>query len=128
MKPLFIFYHFLPSLAYCAIFQHGNVVKYNVRGEMMAKDKKRSEDGEKKDLTFYYEIVGIITILIATITLARLGNSGEWLMIFFKLLFGDWYFLILVLLMLYGLRSPGLSPGLRSDRYTCTRVIPRCLT
>lgn len=71
----------------------------------MSKEKKRNEDGEKKDLTFYYEIVGIITILLSTITLARLGNSGKWLMVFFKLLFGDWYFLILLLLMLYGFRS-----------------------
>ena len=56
----------------------------------MGKEKKRKEDGDKKELTFYYEIVGIITILISIITLARLGNSGKWLMIFFKLLFGDW--------------------------------------
>lgn len=71
----------------------------------MGKEKKRKEDGDKKELTFYYEIVGIITILISIITLARLGNSGKWLMIFFKLLFGDWYFVTLFLLLVYGFRS-----------------------
>lgn len=71
----------------------------------MAKEKKAVLEQEKKDLTFYYEIIGIITILVSTIALARLGQIGYYLMISFRIIFGDWYFIFLIALLLYGLHS-----------------------
>lgn len=71
----------------------------------MGKEKKAIIEQERKDLTFYYEIVGIIAILISTIALARLGKIGHYFMITFRVVFGDWYFIFLIALLLYGIRS-----------------------
>lgn len=70
----------------------------------MAKDKKRSIDEAKKaETTFYHEIVGIACVVIAIIILGKLGKMGEWLTIFSKILFGDWFWFFILFVLFYGL-------------------------
>ena len=70
----------------------------------MAKEKHLRIESETKDLTFYYEIVGILSLVIPVLAFARLGVVGFYIMLVFKILFGDWYFLFLLTLFCYGLR------------------------
>ena len=70
----------------------------------MAKEKYSHYEKEQKDLTFYYEIVGILCIIIPILGFARLGNIGFYIMLIFKIVFGDWYFLFLLAILCYGLR------------------------
>ncbi len=51
---------------------------------------------------FYFEFIGMITILIALILLAKLGIIGQFLSILFLFVFGDWYWLILFSAIFYG--------------------------
>lgn len=69
----------------------------------MAKEKKMVLEQNKKELTFYYELIGVITILIAFIALARLGIVGYYIMMAFRITFGDWYFTFLLALLLFGI-------------------------
>ncbi len=69
----------------------------------MAKEKKMVLEQNKKELTFYYELIGVITILISLIALARLGVVGHYIMMIFRITFGDWYFAFLLALLLYGI-------------------------
>lgn len=69
----------------------------------MAKEKKMVLEQNKKELTFYYELIGVITILISLIALARLGVVGYYIMMIFRITFGDWYFAFLLALLLYGI-------------------------
>ncbi|MDD4077606.1 MAG: hypothetical protein PHT03_06495 [Bacilli bacterium] len=72
----------------------------------MAKEKKRSVDEKEKEETlFYYELVGVICIIIAITILGRLGKIGFFLAVFFKVLFGDWYWIFIVFLLFYGFVS-----------------------
>lgn len=70
----------------------------------MAKEKYLQYEKEKKDLTFYYEIIGIISIILPVLGFARLGIVGFYIMLIFKIIFGDWYFLFLLAIFCYGLR------------------------
>ncbi len=70
----------------------------------MAKEKHLKFEQETKDLTFYYEIVGIISLIIPVLAFARLGLIGFYIMLIFKIIFGDWYFLFLLTIFCYGLR------------------------
>lgn len=69
----------------------------------MAKEKKLVLEQNKKELTFYYELIGVITILISLIALARLGVVGYYIMMIFRITFGDWHFAFLLALLLYGI-------------------------
>ena len=69
----------------------------------MAKEKKLILEKSKKELTFYYELIGVITILVSLIALARLGIVGYYLMMTFRIVFGDWYFAFLLALLLFGI-------------------------
>lgn len=71
---------------------------FNILGDNMAKEKKSEIDNKTKEFTFFYEIIGIICILISLISIARLGIIGFYGMLVFRLLFGDWYFLFLIAL------------------------------
>ena len=72
----------------------------------MGKEKKRSADEKEKEETlFYYELVGVICIILAITILGRLGKIGYFLAIFFKVIFGDWYWIFIVFLMFYGFLS-----------------------
>ncbi len=81
-----------------------NLLEY-LRVITMAKEKKMHIEKEQKDMTFYYEIIGIITIIISLLGFARLGIVGYYIMLLFKITFGDWYFLFLFMLLLYGVRA-----------------------
>ena len=70
----------------------------------MAKEKQLKFEKEVKDLTFYYEIIGIISLIIPVLAFARLGVIGFYIMLIFKITFGDWYFLFLLSIFVYGLR------------------------
>lgn len=80
-------------------------VAKNKKGDFqMAKDKKRSIDEVKKaETTFYHEIIGITSVVIAIIILGKLGKMGEWLTIFSKILFGDWFWFFILFVLFYGL-------------------------
>lgn len=69
----------------------------------MAKEKKMTLEQNKKDLTFYYELIGVSTILISLLALARLGMVGYYIMMVFRIIFGDWYFAFLLALLLFGI-------------------------
>ena len=62
----------------------------------MPKKKITKIETEKKERIFYYEIIALFSI-------TRLGAFGTYLMLTFRLLFGDWYFLMILLLFLYGI-------------------------
>lgn len=69
----------------------------------MAKDKRMTLEQGKRDLTFYYELIGVSTILISLLALARLGIVGYYIMMAFRIVFGDWYFAFLLALLLFGI-------------------------
>ncbi len=69
----------------------------------MGKEKKMYLEENKKQLTFYYELIGVGTILISLIALARLGVVGYYVMMTFRIVFGDWYFAFLLALLLFGI-------------------------
>lgn len=72
----------------------------------MAKDKKRNiDENEKSETMFYYEIIGIIFIILTFIILGKLGQVGLVLTSFFKVLFGDLYWFFLLFMLLYGILS-----------------------
>lgn len=72
----------------------------------MGKDKKRKiSDEQKKETMFYYEMMGVILIIISSVLILQLGQIGSWLYILFKILFGDYYFIFVFLMMFIGFYS-----------------------
>lgn len=69
----------------------------------MSKEKKRkiTEDKTKEGLV-YFEIWGILFILFSLILLSQLGPVGRTLNTLMKMIFGDWYWLILIFMFYYG--------------------------
>src|SRR5690554_471913 len=69
----------------------------------MSKEKKRKvpEDKTKEGLV-YFEIWGILFILFSLILLSQLGPVGRTLNTLMKMIFGDWYWLILIFMFYYG--------------------------
>lgn len=67
------------------------------------KEKKSKEEIKQGAGQFYYETIGMIAMIIAVIIVAKLGTVGTFLAVFLKVLFGDWYLLIVVLLMIFGI-------------------------
>ena len=69
----------------------------------MAKEKKRLVDEKEKSVTmFYYEIIGSIIIILTITTLGKLGRVGDILTTLFKVLFGDWFWAVLLLILFIG--------------------------
>ena len=63
----------------------------------MAKEKKRLiEEKEQQATMFYYEIVGSFAIILSITILGKLGKIGNIFTIFFKVSFGDWYWLFVL--------------------------------
>lgn len=76
------------------------------RGFFMGKEKKRAVDEqEKQETTFYYELIGIIFIIFSITVLGELGKIGSFMLILFKVAFGDWYWVIILFLLFYGFQS-----------------------
>ncbi len=69
----------------------------------MAKEKRMTLEQNKRELTFYYELIGVGAILLSLIALARLGLVGYYIMMAFRIIFGDWYFAFLLALLLFGI-------------------------
>mgnify|MGYP003294611086 CR=1 FL=1 len=67
----------------------------------MAKEKKLIPKPTKKD--FFYEISGTLTILLCLVLLSELGTVGIILKNLFKVLFGDFYFVVVVYLIGQGI-------------------------
>lgn len=70
----------------------------------MAKEKVQQIDVKDNERLFHYEILGIIILVLSIFAIAKMGLVGEYLMLIVKLLFGDWYFLIFLLLIAYAIR------------------------
>lgn len=67
------------------------------------KEKKSKEEIKQGAGQFYYETIGMIAMIIAVVMVAKLGTVGTFLAVFLKVLFGDWYLLVVVLLMIFGI-------------------------
>ena len=65
------------------------------------KEKKSKEELRQSPGQFYYETIGMISLIFAIVILLKLGRVGIFLTILLKVLFGDWYFLIFLLLYNY---------------------------
>ena len=68
---------------------------------LMAKEKKLIPKTTKKD--FYYEITGTLTILLCLVLLSELGTVGIILKNLFKVVFGDFYFVVVIYLIGQGI-------------------------
>ena len=72
----------------------------------MGKEKKRNVDEqEKQETTFYYELTGIIFIIFSITVLGELGKIGSFMLVLFKVAFGDWYWIIILFLLFFGFQS-----------------------
>lgn len=72
----------------------------------MSKEKKRNNDEVKKSETlFYYEIIGVILIIFSVTILGKFGKIGSFFTIIFKTLFGDWFWLFILLILFIGIYS-----------------------
>lgn len=82
------------------------VVKYREEngGIMMAKEKYQTLEAKDNERVFYYEILGIVLLILSMLSIAKLGLVGKYLMLMTKLLFGDWYFMVTFLTIAYGIR------------------------
>lgn len=67
-------------------------------GDIMAKEKLSEYEQKSKEFIFIYEVAGIVCLLFSLISIARLGIVGKYGMLAFRLMFGDWYFIFLLLL------------------------------
>lgn len=76
--------------------------KWKVLG--MSKEKKRKEVKQTKEGLVYFEIWGILLIVVAFIFLSELGPVGSALNRLMKLLFGDFYWLTLLFVIYYGIK------------------------
>ena len=75
---------------------------FNIMGDFMAKMKSAKLSMNNKEKAFVYEIIGIISLLVSIIALARFGLIGKYLVLAFSLLFGDWYFIFIILVGVFG--------------------------
>lgn len=67
------------------------------------KEKKSKEEIEQGVSQFYYETIGMFALIIAAVIVAKLGKIGSFLTVILKVLFGDWYLLIVILILIFGL-------------------------
>lgn len=95
----------------------------------MSKEKVSMIDKNKKEVTFYYEVIGIMFMLISIIAITRIGRAGLLLALVFKLLFGDWYFLFIIYLAYLGIKLLlSHSPlKFKSMRFIGVILISTCL-
>ena len=67
------------------------------------KDKKSKEEIKQNPGQFYYESIGMILLILTIVIVAKLGKVGLFFTLILKVLFGDWYLLLVVLLMIFGI-------------------------
>lgn len=63
----------------------------------MPKVKKEPFESTNRKNIFFFEILGVILLLLSFFALARLGTFGFYLNLTVKLIFGDWSFLFILL-------------------------------
>lgn len=68
----------------------------------MAKEKMSELETKTKEFIFFYEVLGIICVIMSFISLTKLGLIGKYGSLAFRLVFGDWYFLFIGFLGLLG--------------------------
>lgn len=66
------------------------------------KEKKSKEELRQSPGQFYYETIGMISLIFAIVILLKLGRVGIFLTILLKVLFGDWYLLFVVMILVFG--------------------------
>lgn len=69
----------------------------------MAKEKNQNFIIKENERLFHYEIIGIVLLILSVLAITRMGLIGFYLMLFIKLLFGDWYFVVFFLIILYSI-------------------------
>ena len=70
----------------------------------MPKEKKKFIDEKDEKVTlFYYEIIGAIIIILSIVTLGKLGKIGEVFSKIFKVMFGDWFFIFVFIILFIGI-------------------------
>mgnify|MGYP006900524313 CR=1 FL=1 len=80
----------------------------------MAKEKTQNVGTKENERLFHYEILGIILLILSMLAIAKMGLIGKYLMLTVKVLFGDWYFLIFLLMFFSEKkRKSERSPDLR---------------
>ncbi len=68
--------------------------------------KEKIEIKKKKiepEVLFYFEFVGIIIIMLSLVVLGKFGVIGNFLYVLFVVIFGDWYWLFLIILLGIGI-------------------------
>lgn len=68
----------------------------------MSKEKKLKSEVQKKETPFYFETIGFVAIIFVIIIFGRLGKIGSVLNITFMVTFGDWYWLFVLFILIYG--------------------------
>lgn len=71
----------------------------------MGKEKAQKIETRENERLFFYEILGIILLILAMLAIGKMGFIGLYLMLILKLLFGDWYFMIIILMIVFAIRS-----------------------
>lgn len=70
----------------------------------MGKEKIQTLDNKESQRLFHYEILGIVLLITSMLAITKMGLMGNYLMLIVKVLFGDWYFLIYFLIIIYSIR------------------------
>lgn len=69
----------------------------------LAKRKRRSRSKKKKvERTIRFELIGLLLIALAAISMAKLGAVGKSVVLFFRFFTGEWYMICLVFLVILG--------------------------
>lgn len=69
----------------------------------MAKRKKRQSRSKKLiKQTILYELIALILITLAIISMAKLGTAGNAIVMFFRFFLGEWYILGPIAMIVYG--------------------------
>lgn len=71
----------------------------------MSKEKKLKSDNVKKETPFFFESIGFVAIVIVIIIFGELGKVGLILNVFFMVIFGDWYWLIVLFVLFFGISN-----------------------
>mgnify|MGYP000999948243 CR=1 FL=1 len=71
----------------------------------MSKEKKSKNDSVKKETPFFFETIGFGAIILVIIVFGELGKIGTILNVFFMVIFGDWYWLIVMFILFFGLSN-----------------------
>ncbi len=68
----------------------------------MTKRKRRRRSKETFKRTIRFELIGILLIALAAVSMAGMGTVGKAVVLFFRFFGGEWYMLFLIGLVLFG--------------------------